>query len=371
MRNICIVQPVLTNYVIPVFEELANLCNVDVLFSPASAEDSFGDLVTTRSAGLKLFPVRTVHLLGSIRLGMYQCGLIWYLVRAKPDALLIFANPRYFSFWTTLICARILGIPSYAHGHGLFKKERITFGHKLMYFLILRLVTSYVCYAPVVLASFLKYGFDEKKLSVAENSIVNCCPVAAHEKTGKELGVLFVGRLREGCEIGALRQAVQRLRDENGTPAILHVVGDGICRADLENAGFPPWIVHHGLIYDTMEIQRISRDCAVGCYPGNAGLSIVHYMSLSLVPVAHDHIAGHQGPEPAYISHGENGILFPAEMIRRAEHVYESLRSLLENPQRVKQLQKQAYETYCRLTTPSLAQRLFRIMFAGESIERE
>jgi hypothetical protein len=366
MKKVCLVEPVLTNYLAPVLEELSEFCAVDVLASPVATGDSFGQVSLRTSPHLRQFAVKTIKVLGSSRFGMYQCGLVRYLIRERPDALIVSANPRYISFWTSLLCARILGIPSYAHGHGLYKKTRVSFFHKWMYFVLFRLVQSYICYAPIVAATFLANGFDQKKLSIAENSIVNKFRVAPQEKTGKEMGVLFIGRLREGCNIGRLKRAIERLRIEDGMPIVLHIVGDGRRRDELGPAPLPPWLIHYGLVYDLEVIQTISRDCAIGCYPGSAGLSTVHYMSLSLVPVVHDNLASHQGPEPSYVEQKTNGILFAFDKGNRDDDLYRSLQWLFRNTDEIKRLQQQAYRTFCDLTTPSLANRLLRIIFPGE-----
>ncbi len=90
------------------------------------------------------FPVRPEEKTGTER------GILKYILREKPDAIRIFANVRYLSFWTTLLLARLHGIHLYAHGVGFFKRRRIGLIRRLMMSVVLRLVTSYIAYAPIV-----------------------------------------------------------------------------------------------------------------------------------------------------------------------------------------------------------------------------
>ena len=97
----------------------------------------------------------------------------------------------------------------------------------------------------------------------------------------------------------------------------------------------------------------------MGCYPGHAGLSVVHYMGLSLVPVVHDRLDLHMGPEPSYVVDLENG--------RRFSYSDASLslpRVLIElfQPGAVTTLADRAFQTYSVLNTPSLGTRLARII---------
>jgi hypothetical protein len=87
-------------------------------------------------------------------------------------------------------------------------------------------------------------------------------------------------------------------------------------------------------------------------------------MSLSLVPVVHNRLASH-GPEPGYIAHGKNGILFEHSPSQREASLFEALRSLFDHPEQIKKIQEMAFNTYLQLANPSLAIRLRRILLPG------
>ncbi len=291
-----------------------------------------------------------------------QLGIVSRLFSERPDAVFIFANPRYLSFWWTLIAGRILRIPVFPHGHGIFKKGMLTWPYRCMQSVLLRLCTRYICYTPSVRDAYVRAGFSPRKLVVAENSQKNAFPVVPSSKTGAERDVLFVGRLRDGSNLEWLFEACERLRQE-GKDLRLHVIGTG--EKDLEFrdlARGKNWITFHGAIYEDADIANISRDCFVGVYPGNSGLSVVHLMSLSLPPVTHNRLEEHNGPEVSYIRHRDNGWLFDRD--RPVESLVEGIREIFENTALRKSLQSNAFACYQNLTVPSLAKRFYDAMFS-------
>jgi glycosyltransferase involved in cell wall biosynthesis len=366
VKRVSVVQPILSNYSLPVFLELAQHCEVDLFFSPAPQELGFGDVTLPDAPNLRYFPVPTLKPWRG-RLGMFQRGLLPHIFRQRqrqrPDALLLSANLRDWSFWGAVLCGAFLGIPVYAHGHGPFKKKRISMVYRWATRTLLRLITSYICYAPGVRQSFIDHGFADRKLTVAHNSVINLFTVRPEEKTSKEKGILFVGRLRQGSNLQWLVRVLARIRDHDGLPLILHVIGAGEEAARLkEEARDRPWVVFHGGIYDAKRIREISLDCFLGCYPGNAGLSVVHMMSLSLPVVTHNDLHAH-GPEPSFIRDGVSGILY--DHADAEQSLYQALRSLASDPAKVAEMRQNAFADYRSLAHPSLAERLWAII--GES----
>jgi glycosyltransferase involved in cell wall biosynthesis len=369
MKRVSIIQPILTNYCWPVFAEMSGYCQVDLIYSPSAAESGFGDVTKFETPNVRHLVVPTFKPLGE-RLGMIQWGIAKYIFREGPDAIITFANPRYLSFWMTLLLGKLLGIPTYAHGHGLFKKHKINFVYRITMILLLKLVDSYICYAPIVRQSFIDHGFPYRKLSVAHNSLINRFPVRPEEKTGNERGVLFVGRLRKGNDMGLLARAMERIRQSDGIPLTLHVIGAGEGAQQLrkETSDYP-WIVLHGGTYDQERIREISLDCFLGCYPGNAGLSVVHMMSLSLPVITHDNLSSHQGPEPSFIRNGMSGVLYDHR--NPEESLYKAIRSLASGTHQLARMRRAAYEDYQSLVNPPLSARFWSILSSGQDSPQE
>jgi glycosyltransferase involved in cell wall biosynthesis len=366
LKRVGIVQPMLSNYSLPVFLKLAHSCDVDLFFSPSPKHSGFGEVALPATPNVRYFQLQTLELCGG-RLGMFQRGLLAYILRQRPDALLLSANLRDLSFWGSVLCGRFLGIPVYAHGHGPFKKRQISLAYRWATQTLLRQVTSYICYAPAVRQSFIHYRFDDRKLTVADNSVVNPFPVQPEEKKGNEKGILFVGRLRKGSNLQLLLRVVVRMREHDGLPLVLHVIGAGGEAARLrEEVRDYPWVVLHGEVYDAKKIREVSLDCFLGCYPGNAGLSVVHMMSLSLPVVTHNDLHAH-GPEASFIRDGVSGILY--DHADAEQSLYQAIRSLAVDPPKVAQMRQNAFANYQSLAHPSLAERLWAII--GENKKPE
>ncbi len=357
--RIAIVEPVWTNYRHPVYRELAEHSAVDWIFSPASPAAGFGPVLSPGSANLRYIELPLRKPLGC-RLGFRQRGVVRYLIAEKPDVVVISADPNYLSLWLTLAAGRILGIPIYAHGHGVFKKAQISWTYRRMMNLLLRLSHGYIAYAPVVRDAFAAHGFPTGKVHVVHNSVVNPCPVFPGEKTGAERGVLFLGRLRPGSGIEVLLDAVRRLREQDQLELEVHIVGDGEEAERLrEQHTAADWVHWHGAVYDPLRIREISLQCFAGCHPGNAGLSIVQMMSLSLPVLIHDDQRCH-GPESAFACHRVNGYFYGFN--QTSDALRDALLHLTSDKQELLELQRGAWRGYRGLTSPSMASRLLKIL---------
>jgi hypothetical protein len=255
-----------------------------------------------------------------------------------------------------------LGIPVYARGHGLFKKKKVGLINKKMYKVILDLSHRYICYTPKVKASLVPLAKREDKLVVDYNTIYNEHPVAPHEKTGREKGIFYISRVRSGCGLDVLIQAVEQLYQQDGLNITSHVIGDGPLTGFLrEKAARLPWLHYYGSIFDQKKISEISRQCRLGCVPGFMGLNVVHMLSLSLPVVTHAQLDQHMGPEPEYIQHKVNGWLM--EKPNNVASLVETLRELWLMPvDKFKILQENAYKTYEKLSNPPFHERLLQIL---------
>jgi glycosyltransferase involved in cell wall biosynthesis len=363
VTKLCVVQPLLSHYSRNTFVELAEYCHVDIVFSPAPIGSGFGYADGPQpSSNVRYFVVPTFKPLGD-KFGMFQWGIGRYLLRERPDALILSADQRYLSFWAALLWARVLRIRTYAHGHGVYKKRKIGSFYRLALSALLRLVNCYICYAPIVRDSLTQSGFDPSKLTVAHNSLTNLFTVSPEEKTGKEMGILFLGRLRANNGLQLLLRVIERLRKEDGLMLILHAIGTGAEAENLrQEARGRPWAIFHGEIYDQKKIREVSLNCFAGCYPGNAGLSVVHMMSLSLPVITHNDLQAH-GPEPSFIVDGVNGILYDRK--NDEESLYKALKSILADSRQLKCKQVSAFNLYQQLVNPPLAARMWSIISDG------
>jgi hypothetical protein len=148
----------------------------------------------------------------------------------------------------------------------------------------------------------------------------------------------------------------------------LHVIGDGEEGEALRTKAHDcPWVVFHGGVYDPEQIRKISLECFAGCYPGNAGLSVVHMMSLSLPVITHNDLQAH-GPEPSFIRDGVSGLLY--DHADPEPSLYQALRSLASDPAKVAEMRQNAFADYQSLAHPSLAERIWAIISESENLRR-
>lgn len=357
-----IVQPLVATYRAPLFTGLTQFFDdIVILAAPAGKGSGFGQV---RLDGCEQIETPRTNLFGA---RMYiQRGVLRTLWRRRPTVLFVAADFRALHFWSLLLLAPMLGTPVFAHGQGVYNKfGRRTFPiYRHVMNWVVKRTESYVCYTSSVRDQMISCGMPAHKLSVMENTVFNEYPVPPEQKKSKPGRLLFVGRLRKAVRLDLLFLAMELLRSR-GLVVHLDVIGDGIERAEFEKLAESKSlsVQFHGAIHDDRIIRDISQLCQIGIYPGDAGLSMVHYMSLSLVPVVHDTMELHMGPEPAYIHDGHNGVLF-----RRndPESLARALEWLITDPTRSFKIAEQAYNTWVGLSRQTMAEILAAIIERAE-----
>jgi glycosyltransferase involved in cell wall biosynthesis len=347
--RLLVVQPYLTKYRVPVFSELLDEYEVVVA---ACRDPSYSSIGLDQLSGLG-FEQLNERLFFSGQL-IWQSGLVRLLFLFHPEVILLSANPRYLSTWICLVVSKISGCKVILHGQGRYNKKSLSLLNRTQYFMFALLSERYVCYTESCRVSLSDLRIY-KKAVVAENSIVNDQPLK--KVSVSDNGILFIGRLRESCNLDLLVSAVKQINGSGGSVQ-LHLVGGGD-KQFSDRYNDLPYIHFYGELYDQKEITRISKSCFAGCYPGDAGLSVLHYMSLSLPPIVHSDLAQQMGPEPSYIVNGVNGLLFKRHSV---ESLVSSINKLMGDRALLNRIQLSAYLQYEALTTPSLGQRLLKII---------
>lgn len=291
---------------------------------------------------------------------LIQQGVLSKILSIRPDAVLACASVRDLTYWATLILCKALKIKVFSHGQGPYSKKTISLSTKITYKLLTKLTHKYICYTEISKDSLLLAGCNPNKLEVANNSIRFKNDAELIKKTGTEEGLLFVGRLRKDCSLEKLIEATSRLR-QSFDKIKLHIVGSGELEQYYRDKYNHPWILFYGAIYDDSEILKISESCRFGCYPGDAGLSIVHFFSLKLPPIAHSDITRHMGPEPSYIKDGRNGLTF--ERTNDPESLFDTLKKAWGIQQgNYIPLSENSFITYKNLNTPPLEEKILKII---------
>lgn len=349
------VQPVLTGYRLPVIDALRAAFELKIAADPADHRLGHPEVDVP-----ELDPTSTVKIFGGKLL--FQHRLFTQIARFRPDAVLIFGNVRYLSLWSTLILCRVLRIRCWVHGQGLYRYPRVSLFRAFIYRCAVALSTGYICYTELSRKTLLRIKCPTKKLYVALNSLSLPFLVQPGEKSFSEEGILFVGRLRAGVELELLLDAVKQLRSE-GLDIVVHVIGDGPARVNLQKIYNGPGVKWYGAMHDSEAITAVSRRCRVGCYPGAAGLSVVHFFSLSLPPIVDSYMPRHMGPEPSYVEDGINGFTFSSSMQNDLAVVLRQVWSL--DCEQMRRVSESAYRHYLDLNRPSLGHRLVELLRSG------
>jgi len=350
-----VIQPILTSYRQPFFNELSEHFKTVNVYADLNVGEGFKSDISGNFNSIH------TEVLGNRKTVYYQRGIIFDILKSRPSTIFITADFRALHFWLILIISKILNISIFSHGQGLYNKPNPSLLHKLMFKVTTALSDSYICYTDSVFNSLIAIGINKKYLSIMDNTIVNTYTVTPSEKLADiHKRILYIGRLREGSNLELLFEAMHILK-LNGKEVVLDIVGDGTEKKKYETIvnSLNLNVKFFGAVYDNKIIQEISKNSSIGIYPGDAGLSLVHYMSLSLVPIIHDDLTKHMGPEPSYIKHGINGLTFERN---DAKSLAKTIETLLGNESMIKKLSRSAFDTYMSLSKPTMAEKLIEIM---------
>lgn len=354
-NNLLIIQPLLASYRKELFEDMTKYFDNVTVFADIKPKNGFNSPEKTK------FDKYHSPILGNREKVYFQKNILTYVLKEKPSCIFITHDFRSITFWILLHLAKLLRIPIYGHGQGLYDKPIPSRIHNILFKYSIKLLTNYVCYTKSVKISLLNIGINSSKLSIMDNTIVNQFYIKPSEKKSiNNYKLFYLGRLREGSNLEILFKAIKKLQDK-GHEFSLELIGDGEKKQYLENLAISLNIdvVFHGKIYDNQQISEISKKSRYGVYPGDAGLSVVHYMSLSLIPLLHSDLISHMGPEPSYIINKQNGLTFDRGSVDSLVNVL-SENTKDHNSQNV--ISQKAFETYKELTKISMSQKLINII---------
>lgn len=352
MTKLLIVQPNFTSYRLEIYESLAKNFNVYLIAAHPYSESGFDDSHLNDMIFLQFFKLVPHKILNT---GFfYYLGTFRYLYRIMPDKILLSFNPWHLSQIHFFIYALIFRKSVYLHGQGLYKYVKIGYIKKIIYQVAIMISKRYICYTEYSRHTLELFGMKKEKLFVASNTIFNKYPCPPSAKSSFEMGILFIGRLREGSNLPLLIDVISDVNNFLGLNITLHIVGDGVEYSYLYKTYQSSHVSFYGKVYDQKKINEISLNCRVGCYPGNAGLSIVHYMSLSLPPIVHNSIKHHSGPEPSYLVDNINGFLFDYYNAKSTLHqVITKVFSM--SPNELKNVMSNSFGFYNKLSDPPLS----------------
>lgn len=286
ITRLVFIQPVITAYRIPLFRDLSERLNGEFSVYADMPSKDFG---VNDCAG---FGFSQIHWR---RIGPLLMFSVWEFFRMwrRGSHFIHYADFKCLSLWLLLLMRLFTSKKVFLHGQGGYKKKGGI--ATLVYSLAVAMSSGYIAYTqwsaealkrrlPVALRDKVSYVNNSLYLDPVESPP----PASARD-------ILFIGRLREGSNIEMLLQAADELDLK------VHVIGAGKPDYERELKEKYPAHVYYGAVYDWDKQKAISKNCYVGVYPGDAGLSVVSYLALGLPVVVHNDIESHMGPEPSYI----------------------------------------------------------------------
>lgn len=293
--KVFIVQPFLTSYRVPLFDDMADYFdNVTVMAAEASAD--FG-------VESKIYKFDLISIKWSKFLFFYNYPFLKFFKAVRGyDYIIHFADFSYISLYFSIIKRFISPTKVYLHGQAGYKND--SFVKRVAYFFLVLSTDGYISYNEYS-ASCLKNLLPKwlrSKVHFVDN-VLYLDPVAGINMNPNN-EIAYIGRLRDDSNVEMLAKACKDLSLR------LHVVGMASSREKKHLLNIHDDIIFHGALFEQDEIRKVLKNSIAGVYPGDAGLSVVHYMSLGLPVIVHSDLKSHKGPEPAYIVDGVNGLSF-------------------------------------------------------------
>lgn len=263
---------------------------------------------------------RTRRLFRSI---MWQSGILAVALSREFDQIIFLGNPNWLTTWLGAIIARLMGKRVLFWSHGFLYPPRGVKG--LIRRVFFRLAHAHLFYGRLAKTYAIAIGWDARRVHVVGNSLDLEAQTQARAAIANEdlaafratlfqdpsLPVAFCScRLQPSKRIDLLIHALARL-SRAGVRANLLIVGDGICRGDLERLARESDIDAHfvGACYDETKLGRFISLSTVTVSPGFVGLTAIHSMTFGVPVITHGTFAK-QAPEFEAIVPGITGDFF-------------------------------------------------------------
>jgi len=273
-----VVQRVLPNYRVPLFDLLASACDGEVSLFTGLPRLVEGIVTTDKLQVAKYKMGNNVHLFGGLFYLCYQQGLVDWLKEWKPDALIVEANPRYLSTPYAIQWVHKQNKPVIGWGlgsppaSGIRRKRRIRFINQF---------DAMISYSQRGADEYAELGFPREKIFVAYNSV---SPAPSHplplrpSAYNSQPNILFVGRLQARKRVDFLLRACAEIQNIK-----LTIIGDGPERTNLESIAkeIYPSAEFAGSKHGA-ELKPYFEEADIFVLPGTGGLAVQEAMSYGL-----------------------------------------------------------------------------------------
>jgi glycosyltransferase involved in cell wall biosynthesis len=311
MKNIAIIQPIITDYRSEFFNNISQNTKLDLYI--------YNNINLERVKGFSIDNDMSTRKLKSFTIGPFFIYNIIPFLNKKYEYLVIIGNVKHLSAWLLLVIGRFIGLKVIVWGHGISipryisESKRIPFIRLLMY----RLAYGAWFYTEIEMNLYLN---KIKKLtavslnnSISEvDEIIKIEPlnvekkniIKAKYKITTKYNLIICTRFEHPHrKADELLQIIQGINDDWG----LIVIGDGELKPDfssLEN------IYDFGSIYEREVKNELFLISDLYIQLGAIGLSVVEAFAyrLPIITLKRSHFT-HHGVEYSYITDELNGFL--------------------------------------------------------------
>ncbi len=254
-------------------------------------------------------------------------GALQYIVKNKPDFVLVIINASNFTEFLSIPLCKILNIPvviwTHGYDHGIRKKGLINDLRLLITRFFQKRADHIFTFSRNGKEYLISKDIPKEKITVTPNTLntdvwldkYNYCEKSKLRKKynykKESIVLLFSGRLYKDKKVMNLLYVIEYIQKEHKNYNIfLNIVGDGSERQTLEDYVHQNKIkniIFHGNIFDESKIAEIFCISDLFVMPGCVGLAIVHAFCFGL-PIITEDIFCH-GPEIQYLEDNINGYL--------------------------------------------------------------
>jgi len=285
--RLAVQQRVLPRYRAPFFEALAQVCEggLSVFAGQPLPDEQIASIESMNHA--VLFRAHNRHYF-NLSSPFYQCwqeGILVWLERWQPDALIVEANPRYLNTRRAVswmhehkkpVLGWGLGAPRLK---GLFGGLRS--GSRRRF---LSMLDGMIAYSQRGAREYQALGFSPERVFVASNAATakptHPCPTRS-ESFGERPILLFVGRLQRRKRLDLLLEVCASL--PQAQQPRLQIVGEGPAQAELQAlaARVYPETEFPGSKYGE-ELESYFKGADLFVLPGTGGLAVQQAMTFGL-----------------------------------------------------------------------------------------
>ena len=330
--KLAVQQRVLPNYRAPFFDLLASVCDGGMSLFTGRPRPSEGIATTDRLRVADYQLGKNLHLFWGPFYICYQMGLLDWLERWNPDALVVESNPRYLATPAAVRWMHRRGRPVIGWGLGsprvgeLRRRRRLAFISQF---------DAIISYSQRGADEYAALGFPREKIYVAHNSVAAppTFPLPARPLAfDSRPTILFVGRLQFRKRVADLLLACSQLESN---PRLV-IVGDGPERKDLETLAqeIYPGAEFIGAKHG-VELEPYFMEADLFVLPGTGGLAIQEAMSYGL-PVI---VAQGDGTQDDLVRK-ENGWQIPPDHVHYLIHI---MKEALSDVARLRRMGEESY----------------------------